>query len=341
MKTSQAFTAWMVVAIVIPQASAAPIIPGLLDPEFQSLFDAAVPNALDPGFIYKSQGNGNSKLYKVEIKESIHNASLRGESEQDLPGFLIYGYGGENKPATWPGMTFEVKKDEDTFVTWLNKLPVNPGSPEGTGFLIKNLVGDYDVIDKTLHWAYSLKGYMDFTIEKDGIPVVPHLHGGHTQYQYDGNPGTYVAELFHTVLFVYCVVLKYFFSFVLSPYLQSFSLVPTSKSKVRSGLQSNTATAMTSQLVLFGEFIKCVAFLYFIGVPRLNTNNLQQVPRSFFGHYETQRVCWNGRVSNAGSLYCAHDTLSLQLYILASCFTHRFYILRDDFDTGAGMYEHL
>ena len=105
-----------------------------------------------------------------------------------LPDFPIYGYAAQNKEATWPGMTFEEKKDEDTFVSWFNKLPVDPS---GKGFLITDLADDYDVLDKTLHWAYSLQGYTDFTIEKDGVPIVPHLHGGHTQYQYDGNPGTY------------------------------------------------------------------------------------------------------------------------------------------------------
>jgi hypothetical protein len=34
-------------------------------------------------------------------------------------------------------MTFKEKKDEDTFVTWLNKLPVNPGSPDELDSLLK------------------------------------------------------------------------------------------------------------------------------------------------------------------------------------------------------------
>jgi FtsP/CotA-like multicopper oxidase with cupredoxin domain len=31
-------------------------------------------------------------------------------------------------------------------------------------------------------------GYTQFTIANAGIPVVSHLHGGHTDFQFDGNP---------------------------------------------------------------------------------------------------------------------------------------------------------
>lgn len=97
MKISQAFAAWTIAiaVIAIPKASAAPIIDGLLDPLFQSLFEAEAPNALDPGFIYQQgQGNGNSqKPYNIEVKEVSHNASLKGDTAGTLlPPFPIYGY---------------------------------------------------------------------------------------------------------------------------------------------------------------------------------------------------------------------------------------------------------
>ena len=44
------------------------------------------------------------------------------------------------------------------------------------------------VYDTNLHWAYSLHGYEGFSIERDGVPIVPHVHGGHTDFQFDGNP---------------------------------------------------------------------------------------------------------------------------------------------------------
>jgi FtsP/CotA-like multicopper oxidase with cupredoxin domain len=30
--------------------------------------------------------------------------------------------------------------------------------------------------------------YTQYSIKKNGVPLIPHLHGGHTDYQYDGNP---------------------------------------------------------------------------------------------------------------------------------------------------------
>ena len=54
-----------------------------------------------------------------------------------------------------------------------------------------NRKGDYrgrSVIDTSLHWAYSLPGYTDYSIEENGVPIVPHVHGGHTDAIFDGNP---------------------------------------------------------------------------------------------------------------------------------------------------------
>jgi spore coat protein A, manganese oxidase len=51
--------------------------------------------------------------------------------------------------------------------------------------------GDYtgrSVVDTSFHWAYSLPGYEKYSIEENGTPIVPHLHGGHNNAPYDGNP---------------------------------------------------------------------------------------------------------------------------------------------------------
>jgi FtsP/CotA-like multicopper oxidase with cupredoxin domain len=64
-------------------------------------------------------------------------------------------------------------------VKWKNKLDRLPMPVTSFG---------RPVVDTSLHWAYSLHGYEGFSIEKDGVPIVPHVHGGHTDFQYDGNP---------------------------------------------------------------------------------------------------------------------------------------------------------
>jgi FtsP/CotA-like multicopper oxidase with cupredoxin domain len=51
--------------------------------------------------------------------------------------------------------------------------------------------GDYtgrSVVDTSLHWAYSLPGYTGYNIATDGVPIVSHVHGGHSDFQFDGNP---------------------------------------------------------------------------------------------------------------------------------------------------------
>jgi FtsP/CotA-like multicopper oxidase with cupredoxin domain len=43
-------------------------------------------------------------------------------------------------------------------------------------------------VDTSLHWCYSLPGYEDYSIETAGVPIITHLHGGNTDFQFDGNP---------------------------------------------------------------------------------------------------------------------------------------------------------
>ena len=69
-------------------------------------------------------------------------------------------------------MTFVAHRGVPVEVTWQNKLPNRHLVP----------------VDTSLHWAYSLAGYEDASIESDGPPVVTHLHGGHTDAVFDGNP---------------------------------------------------------------------------------------------------------------------------------------------------------
>ncbi len=79
---------------------------------------------------------------------------------------------------TWPGRTFEVQHGVPTTVLWENNLFGRNGKP------LEHLLP----VDTSLHWAYALHGYEMYTIERDGVPIVVHLHGGHTDFQYDGNP---------------------------------------------------------------------------------------------------------------------------------------------------------
>jgi FtsP/CotA-like multicopper oxidase with cupredoxin domain len=168
----------------IRQAYATDSGPGLSDPTIQPKFTEAVPNALDPGFIYRP----NKGKIKVGVGQSLQQTGLVDESGDRL-STTIWGYGDKGF-YTWPGRTFEVRSYEPLEVKWENNLdrmpfPITGKDNTSLGF------GDYtgrSVIDTSLHWAYSLHGYEGFSIEKDGVPIVAHVHGGHTDSRYDGNP---------------------------------------------------------------------------------------------------------------------------------------------------------
>jgi FtsP/CotA-like multicopper oxidase with cupredoxin domain len=95
----------------------------------------------------------------------------------------VWGYG-EGGVYTWPGKTFEVSRSSNPYtVTWNNELVKKNGKP------LDHLLP----VDESLHWCFSLPGYEQYSIKRDGVPIITHLHGGHSDWQFDGNP-----EFFYT-----------------------------------------------------------------------------------------------------------------------------------------------
>jgi FtsP/CotA-like multicopper oxidase with cupredoxin domain len=155
---------------------------GLSDPRVQ--FDAIgfanpVPDALDPTFIYTPDTAGN---FKVQIREGVHYTGLLATDGVTPVPTNIFGYvdrnAGKKALPTWPGKTFQVTSAKaggkpTTQVKWQNRL-------EQKQHLFP--------VDTNLHWCYSLPGYTGNTIAANGVPTITHLHGGHSDFQYDGNP---------------------------------------------------------------------------------------------------------------------------------------------------------
>ena len=157
------------------KARAVQLVPGLSDPALQPKFNVNVPNALDPGFIY----NIKKGKAKISVGQSVQFTGLEDTSNNPLPT-TVWGYGDDNdKMYTWPGRTFQMSSNQNLEVKWTNRLGTLPMPVTSFG---------RPVIDTSLHWAYSLPGYEGYSVEKDGVPIVPHVHGGHTDYQFDGNP---------------------------------------------------------------------------------------------------------------------------------------------------------
>lgn len=164
--------------------------PGLSDPAMQPKFANAVPNALDPGFIY----NPKKGKIKVAVGQTVQYTGLVAPDGVTPVPTTVWGYG-DKKFYTWPGRTFQVRSYEPLEVKWENRLIDAAGLPLPYLITGKDNTaighGDYtgrSVVDTNLHWAYSLHGYTQYSIATNGVPIVPHVHGGHTNFQFDGNP---------------------------------------------------------------------------------------------------------------------------------------------------------
>ena len=152
-----------------------------LDPSTQPMFVEPAPNALSAPFKYApGRGMGNNGVYVISAKKASHEAGLIDPKSGKRMTTTIYGYGSSDFGPTWPGRTLEIDKtDLDT-----------PG--QGQTVMVRwdnQLFGDHILpVDTSLHWCYSLPGYTNYTLKRDGVPMIAHVHGGHTDFQFDGNP---------------------------------------------------------------------------------------------------------------------------------------------------------
>jgi len=149
---------------------------GLSDPAVQPLFKASVPNALSAGFKYAPKNNKIS----ITMGQAVQMTGLVGADGHTQVPTTIWGYGTRELGVTWPGRTLEISTaDEPLEVTWLNKLESARGNKPLPHLL---------PVDTSLHWAYSLQGFESNSIAKEGVPLVPHFHGGRNDSPFDGNP---------------------------------------------------------------------------------------------------------------------------------------------------------
>ena len=170
----------LLLALAATLASAQPM---LLDPATQQKFVNDVPDALAPGFIYQPTDMGTYDYYQVGMYQVEQPLGLTDPVTGAPLMTKVWGYGtAPGFPnATYPGRTFIVHKDRQIRVKWTNNLTTD-GSENG------NVLQHLLPVDESLHWAYALPGYEMRNLATDGVPVVPHVHGGHTEAHSDGNP---------------------------------------------------------------------------------------------------------------------------------------------------------
>ena len=156
------------------RSEATALVRGLSDPEVQPKFQEIVPNALDPSFLFEPIKRGRKAgLFNITVKETKQQTGLRRNGTGPRLKTRVWGYGyDDERGVSWPGRTFQVQSHEPTKVRWNNGL--------GRRHLLP--------VDTSLHWCYSLHGYEHYSIKKNGVPIVTHLHGGHSSFEFDGNP---------------------------------------------------------------------------------------------------------------------------------------------------------
>ena len=160
----------------------------LSDPASQPKFVELAPNALDPAFLFKDLNVDGKPAQKpnfsIRAGETTQETGLINPRNGRRLKTTVWGYG--NDTLSWPGQTIQVVNKSaggpsETVVRWANEL-------RGKKHLLP--------VDTNLHWCYSLHGdssangvdYRQFSIKRDGVPLITHLHGGHSDFQFDGNP---------------------------------------------------------------------------------------------------------------------------------------------------------
>jgi FtsP/CotA-like multicopper oxidase with cupredoxin domain len=168
-------------------AHAAILSAGLSDPAAQPLFTNLVPNAMSAGFKYVPNKNRLS-IIAAQTTQMTGLVSMDKNGKTKPVPTTVWGYGVDDGiGVTWPGRTIERHVNDDPLeIRWENNLTGKNGKP------LPHLLP----VDTSLHWAYSLHGassangidYRQFSIEENGVPLVPHVHGGRNDSPFDGNP---------------------------------------------------------------------------------------------------------------------------------------------------------
>lgn len=123
--------------------------------------------------------------YVIGVRQFRQQVLPRG-----LPATTVWGYGSERHSGTfgYPARTIEAQVGRPVRVTWVNQLV------DGGGRYLPPLLP----VDPTLHWANPPGGadgrdshptFADTPGPYRGpVPIVVHLHGGHTRQESDGYP---------------------------------------------------------------------------------------------------------------------------------------------------------
>ncbi len=151
----------------------------LLDPVSHPKFVNALPI---PGRLDFTDGFRGSLF----MRETLQSYGLV-DPEGDPLLTTVWGYGDpkEGIPITSPGPTIVAMRDEAVNIKWKNQLPRYNYLDGPAPHLL--------AVDPTLHMAHPMGRRIT------GIPLVTHLHGGHTESASDGLPEQWFTQNFREV----------------------------------------------------------------------------------------------------------------------------------------------
>jgi len=160
-KTTTSIYKWLFLLLIIvcSQISFAQI---LLNPGTQPQFvnPLPIPSVID---------GRNGGTFTIGISQFDQWLGLIDPTTQQHLNTKVWGYNG-----TYPGPTIVAKKDIPISVFWRNNLMKGGNQP------LPHLLP----IDRTIHWAFG----NDPAWQSYGVPVVTHVHGGHSESASDGLP---------------------------------------------------------------------------------------------------------------------------------------------------------
>lgn len=142
-----------------------------LDPATQVQFvnQLPVPKILD---------GRNGGIFTISVTQFFQDLGLKDPKTGEPLLTKVWGYNG-----SYPGPTILAQKNVPLEIFWQNSLLDNR-----TGRPLPHLLP----VDESIEWAFS--GVANW--QQYGVPIVTHLHGGHTEAESDGSPNAWFTPSF-------------------------------------------------------------------------------------------------------------------------------------------------
>jgi spore coat protein A, manganese oxidase len=166
-----------------------------------------IPPAMPRTAVLPMPGGRKSDYFEIAVRQFGQQILPPG-----LPQTTVWSYGSANHPGSfnYPAFTIEAHWRQATRVKWMNQLV------DVNGNYLPHLLP----IDQTLHWANPPGGpggtdmeAFDPTPYRGPVPIVTHLHGGHSGQESDGFPEAWFLPAARNIPAGYATVGSYYDTF--------------------------------------------------------------------------------------------------------------------------------